>query len=336
MRRISVDITPKCAFVLSFALLVCVGGPGIQAAGPPPPDDQANSRRPANDAELRYWLENMLVFHQFTTDEIVAATGLSAADVDAAVKRLHLDPSKRPARRAGDPLRVLAYPGGRHPRIGFLDGAIRPQRETKISVFTPWDESSYVVADVPEAIWSNLGLTYLAHTHVPTIWTKSHVALEPLEWNRREDGSFDFERALPNGILFGTKVVPHPAAVRMEMWLANGTSEPLTDLRVQNCVMLKGAAGFTTQTNENKLFRAPYAACRSMNGNRWIITAWDPCHRAWGNERCPCLHSDPQFPDCEPGKTEHLRGWLSFFEGDDIEKELARIDATDWQHQRPD
>ena len=64
---------------------------------------------------------------------------------------------------------------GRHPRIGFLDGAIRPQRETKISVFTPWDPHSYVVVDVPEAIWSNLGLTYLAHTHIDTVWTKKKI-----------------------------------------------------------------------------------------------------------------------------------------------------------------
>ena len=193
---------------------------------------------------------------------------------------------------------MIPYPGGRHPRIGFLDGAIRPQRETKISIFTPWDESSYVVADVPEAIWSNLGLTYLAHTHVPTIWTKAGTELAPLEWNRRADRTLDCERRLPNGITFGTKVVPESAAVRMEMWLTNGTAETLTDLRVQNCVMLKGAAGFAAQTNDNKIFRAPYAACRSDDGQRWIITAWDPCQRAWGNDKCPCLHSDPQFPDC--------------------------------------
>src|SRR5262249_23867515 len=92
------------------------------------------------------------------------------------------------SRRSDDVLLVLPYPGGRHPRIGFLEGAIRPQRETKVSVFTPWDDTSYVVADVPEAIWSNLGLTYLAHTHVPTVWTKQGVELEPLEWNRRGSG----------------------------------------------------------------------------------------------------------------------------------------------------
>ncbi len=197
-------------------------------------------------------------------------------------------------------------------------------------MFAPWDEASYVVADVPEAIWSNLGLTYLAHTHVPTVWSKQGVKLPVLEWNRRDDGSFDIERKLPNGIVFGSKVVPGRDAVRMEMWLTNGTKETLSDLRVQNCVMLKGAPGFDQQTNDNKVFQKPYVAVRSDNGDRWVITAWEPSHRAWGNAPCPCLHSDPKFPDCAPGETQRLRGWLSFYEGTQIDDELKRIDALGW------
>src|SRR6202008_264781 len=96
-----------------------------------------------------------------------------------ALKKFDISATTRPKRPGG--LLVLPYPGGRHPRIGFLAGAVRPQRETKVSVFAPWDETSYVVADVPEAIWSNLGLTYLAHTHVDTVWTKQQIELEPLE-----------------------------------------------------------------------------------------------------------------------------------------------------------
>ncbi|HTI50560.1 MAG TPA: hypothetical protein VL475_06410, partial [Planctomycetaceae bacterium] len=237
----------------------------------------------------------------------------------------------KPARRPDAPLLVVPYPGGRHPRIGFLEGAIDPQRETKVSVFTPWDDASYVVVDVPEAIWSNLGLTYLAHTHVPTVWSKQGIELPKQEWNRRADGTFDSERKLPNGIVFGTRVVPGRDAVRMDLWLTNGTAEPLTDLRVQNCVMLKGAAGFEEQSNDNKVFQKPYCAARSKAGNRWVITAWEPCHRPWGNAKCPCLHSDPKFPDCAPGATQRLRGWLSFYEGTDIEGEFRRIDATGWK-----
>ncbi len=311
-----------------------VAAPRAIVAEPRPTAEASNARPPADDAELRYWLENMVWYHRFSNDEIAAATGLAPRAIDEALRRFNITPQNRPPRRAGEPLLVLPYPGGRHPRIGFLEGAVHPQRETKISVFAPWDETSYVVADVPEAIWSNLGLTYLAHTHVPTIWTKAGVTLPPLEWTRDADGTLQCERRLPNGISFGTKVRPGPAAVRMEMWLTNGTSEPLSDLRVQNCVMLKAAAGFADQTNDNKLFQPPYAACRSKDSKRWIISAWSPCQRAWGNARCPCLHSDPQFPDCPSGQTQRLRGWLSFYEGAAIEDELRRIDKTGWREGR--
>ncbi len=290
-----------------------------------------NFRKPKDAADLRYWLENMVWHHRFTSGEITAATGLSNEEIDTALKKFSITPESRPPRRPGSPLLVLPYPGGRHPRIGFLDGAVRPQRETKVSVFTPWDDSSYVVVDVPEAIWSNLGLAYLAHTHVPTVWTKQGVELPRLEWNRRADGTLDFERTLPNGIAFGAKVVPMTNAVRMELWLKNGTDQPLSDLRVQNCVMLKGAQGFEPQTNDNKVFLKPYVACRSADGRRWIITAWEPCHRPWANPPVPCLHSDPKFPDCAPGETKRLRGWLSFYEGMDVEDEFKRIDGTGWR-----
>ena len=92
----------------------------------------------------------MLVHHRYTPAEAGAALGLTADEVTAAAKRLGIDgPAPRPTTR---PL-VLPYPGGRHPRIGFLDGAIRPQRETKVSVFAPWADGGYAVADVPEAVW---------------------------------------------------------------------------------------------------------------------------------------------------------------------------------------
>src|SRR3989442_839276 len=226
---------------------------------------ELNARAPANEADLRYWLENMVWCHRFSTGEIKAATGLSEDEIATALKKLNITPASRPGRAADAPLLVLPYPGGRHPRLGFLEGAINPQRETKVSVFTPWDENSYVVVDVPEAIWSDLGLTYLAHTHIPTIWTKQKIELEKLEWNRRVDGSFEIERKLPNGIAFGAKVVPTTNAVRLELWLTNGSKETLRDLRVQNCVMLKGAKGFEQQTNDNKVFSRPHVACRSSD-----------------------------------------------------------------------
>jgi len=289
------------------------------------------ARRPTSDEDLKCWLENMVSYHAFTTAEIRAATGLTERQIVAAQERFSTRLGRRPARAEDAPLLALPYPGGRHPRIGFLEGAIDPQRETKFSVFTPWDPNGYVVVDVPEAIWSNLGLTYLAHTHIDTIWTKQGIKLPKLEWNRQADGSLDIRRKLPNGITFGVKAVPSRDAVRMEMWLENGSTGKLTDLRVQICVMPKMATGFAAQTNDNKVFTNPYVACRSEDGKRWIITAWEGCNRPWGNEDCPCFHSDPKFPDLEPGERARLRGWLSFYEGPDVQGEFARIEATGWR-----
>lgn len=289
-----------------------------------------SARPPKDDADLRFWLENMICYHRFTPEEITAATGLNAEAIAAAKLKFNLGDT-RPARDANAPLRVLPYPGGRHPRIGFLEGAINPQRETKFSVFTPWSPTDYIVVDVPEAIWSNLGLTYLAHKHIDTIWTKKDISLDPLEWTRKPDGALELTRRLPNGIEFGTRIRPERDAVRMELWLKNGTPEKLTDLRVQNCIMLKAASGFAAQTADNKLFKSPFACCHDADKKRWIITAWDPPHRQWGNPKCPCFHADPKFPDCAPGETQTLRGWLSFYEGPDIDAELARIKALGWE-----
>src|SRR5262249_12143643 len=155
--------------------------------------------------------------------------GQTRDDIAAALKRFDIRPENRPKCPADAPLLVLPYPGGRHPRIGFRDGAVRPQRETKVSVFTPWDEASYVVADVPEATWCQHGLLYLAHTHVPTVWTRQKIDLEPLEWERQADGVLAIARKLPNGVSFGARVVPGKDGVRMELWLTNGSKEKLTD-----------------------------------------------------------------------------------------------------------
>ena len=299
-----------------------------------------NYRAPKDDADLKRWLINMVSFHHFTTAEVRSATGLSEEAVNAALSRFGIRPDARPARPADAPLLVLPYPGGRHPRIGFLDGAIRPQRETKLSVFTPWDESAYVVLDIPEAIRRNdektHGLLYLAHTHADTMWTRQHIDLAPQEWQESPAGVFASERRLPNGVVFGTRATPFRDRVEIEMWLTNGSKETLRDLVVQNCVMLKGAPEFAAQTNDNKVFLSPYAACRSDRANRWVISAFEPCHRAWGNAPCPCLHSDPQFADCPPGQTRHAWGRLSFYEGTDVEAELHRIDATGWRKRPAD
>ncbi|MEM7010729.1 MAG: hypothetical protein AAF585_04520 [Verrucomicrobiota bacterium] len=294
----------------------------------PRPDEIANARKPKDEEDLHSWMRIMAI-HGFKREEIRAATGLG----DEQLNGITLPSSGFSSQPAG--LLVLPYPGGRHPRIGFHEGAVRPQRETKVSIFTPWMNGSYVVADVPEAIWYNREdgereLLYLAHEHVPTLWTRKDVKLERREW-REEAGALVSDRQLPNGVEFGTRVRAVDQHVELEQWLTNGMDRELTGLRVQNCVMLKGAPEFAQQSQENKFYRDPYAACRDADGKRWIITAWENCVRPWGNARCPCLHSDPQFPDCPPGETVKLRGIVWFYEGEDIEAELDRMEATGWR-----
>jgi len=139
-------------------------------------------------------------------------------------------------------------------------------------------------------------------------------------------------RKLPNGVVFGTRVIPGSDSIRMKMWLTNGSKETLSNLRVQNCIMLKGAPEFTRKNEEGTIISKPYIARRSsLEKNRWIITAWESSVRAWVNPPCPCMHSDPQFPDCKPSESSQLKGWLSFYEGTDIQTEIKRIEATGWQ-----
>ena len=291
----------------------------------------ADSGRPARtDDELRFWLDNALVRHRFTAAEAGAALATTAAEVTAAANRLGVDPKTRPDRRPDDPLLALPYPGGRHPRTGFHDGAIRPQRETKASVFAPWPDGGYAVADVPEAVWFEPSpkkpeLLYLAHTHVPTTWDRRKVALDPLEWTRNGDGSLALSRTLPNKVTLTSTVVPGRDGVRTEFKVTNGSPEKLTGLRVQMCVMLAGLTGFDRRTNDNKVFASPFAACRDETGKRWVVTGWERCGRAWGNPPCPCVHADPVIEDCPPGETRGVRGWVSFYEGADIDAELKRL-----------
>jgi hypothetical protein len=251
-------------------------------------------------------------------------------DVVSAAKRLGIDAGERPTRAPGSPLWVVPYPGGRHPRLGFREGAIRPQRETKASVFAPWPGGGYVVVDCPEAVWYQPAampreLLYLAHTHVPTTWTRQQIMLEPLEWTRLPDSSLSLVRTLPNQVTLTARIAPSADAVRMQFRVTNGSPDTLTGLRVQMCAMLGHLSGFTAQTNDNKRFEPPFAVCHDETRQRWIITAWERCGRAWGNAPCPCLHSDPVVEDCPPGQSRTVRGWLSFYEGTDITAELTRI-----------
>ena len=290
-----------------------------------------NFRMPVGDDDCRYWLLNMVNRHGYSVREVGLATGFPDTLVRSMIDRYC--ESAELARTPGNDgvLSIYPYPGGRHPRKGFQDGALSPQRETKMSIFSPWNSRSYVVADVPEAIFSNLGLLYLAHSHIPTIWDKKGIRLDPLEWCRDSSNSLSIRRQLPDGIEFGTRVRADAMSVEFQQWLINLSSNSVTRLRVQNCVLLNRLSGFKAQSNRNKIFRAPYVACESAQRNRWIIVAWDPCYRVWANPLCPCMHSDSYFADCRPGERTEIKGRVWFYVGADIDNEFRRLDASGWR-----
>ena len=341
MRDLLVDEPSRSLFKPTLFVILVLGLVQLQSTAqdttstdrsiPPGLPVQGAARKPADPAELRWWLENMIAYHGFSQKEIHAAIDAPHEEIDGTVEALDLEPFEGVKRDQKSTLVMKPYPGGRHPRVGFLEGAIRPQRETKFSVFLPWDPTSYVVADIPEAIWSNLGLTYLAHTHIDTVWDRKKIALETLEWERLGEQHLRLERTLPNGIRFLSEARVTGEQVMMRMELHNGSKEPLSDLRVQNCIMLKAAKGFNQQIAENKIVRGSYIACHDPSRRRWIITSWQPIHRAWGNPPCPCLHADPKFEDTAPGETSQLVGLLTFYEGADVDTEVLRLREQGWE-----
>jgi peptidoglycan/xylan/chitin deacetylase (PgdA/CDA1 family) len=260
----------------------------------------------ATRADMPYWIASMRA-HHYTRTEAAVVCGQPENEVE------YVPASDPPLE--GRPV-VLPYPGGRHPRIGFLEGAIDPMRGTKASIFLPWDPASYVVVDLPEAIFANTGLLFLAHTHVPTIWNDRNKTIENVDWRRLENGGLTSRWLLPGGIALGASIEPHERRVDMELFLENGGSQALTSIRAQVCVLLKAASGFNAQTNDNKVLQKPIAGAR--NGDRWILTSWQDCGRVWANPPVPCFHSDPLLPDCAPGQTVRVRGRLWFHEGKDI------------------
>jgi hypothetical protein len=277
----------------------------------------AETRTARSTINTRGWLE-ICAAHDFTPVETAMATGREAPEI------ARLQASLQRPRKPADTLLVLPYPGGRHPRIGFLEGAVDPHRDTKCSVFLPWAGGGYVVIDIPEAVWVEKELVYLAHTHLPTVWDKKGVKLDRIDWTLSKSGLIS-ERTLPDGLAFSMRVEPARDGAFLELRLKNGTERKLTGLRAQVCVMLKGAPGFNAQTRENKvkLEDAGVCAVRSDDGMRWIATVFEK-PRLWENPPCPCIHSDPFFRDLEPGEETVSRGRLFIYEGKDFQAEVGR------------
>ena len=280
----------------------------------------------ASRKDTQYWI-NLMRRHHYTHGEMGKVMGYSIDSIKR-IKRqvpynLIFDEGK---------IEVWPYPGGRHPRIDFTEGMLSPMRGTKLSVFLPWDKNDYVVLDIPEAVSTQYGLTFLGHTHIPTVFDLQKVQITNTDWKRDKKGNWVNKWTLPNNIEIGSYVIPRKDHVEMKLWFTNHSSDTLfQQLKTQVCLMLGRAQKFCKQTNENKLLECPVVAVQSKDDNHWIITGWEGCHNPWGNEDSPCLHADPTFSDCAPGETVVLRGVLRFYVGEHINKEIGAIKKEyDW------
>jgi len=281
------------------------------------PDEVIATRK-----NLDFWLSNMMFDHQFSKDEMLQATGYSEMDLD---QSLSLLVPAAPGSNNKDILKVKPYPGVRHPRINFKDGMLSPMRGTKVSIFLPWDQEDYVVLDLPEALFTQFGLTFLGHKHIPTIFDYQKIVIQNSDWSISDNGSFHNTWSLPNQMVIGADIYPGINELDMKLWIKNNSDAVFTDLQSQVCIMLKMATNFNALNNENKIFDSPVAAVRSEDSSHWIITAWNGGNHEWGNEDCPCLHSDPRLPDCAPGETVNVTGKIWFYKGTEIETKIQSI-----------
>jgi len=304
--------------------------PGIDDPADPTPSAEPRRTVPnesPESASLRDALERMVGYLDYSEAEIVAATGRARSEIAQALADFRIDENRNLPRSDQGRTILFPYPGGRHPRLGFRDGAIAPKRQTKAVVVPPWEESGYAVIDLPEAIWADGRLIFLAHTHLPTLWTEQGLTLELSEWSVEADGALCNRVGLPNGVAYEATLTPIQQGVRMELLIENASDQPMDDLHAQVCVLLRGFPEFQARFEDQTLFEAPWSMVRLPETDRWLVTAWEPCRRSWGNPPCPCLHSDPRFEPAPPGATVAARGWLGFVEAGSPEEARRRFEA---------
>jgi len=275
-------------------------------------------------ADFKYWSENMIRWHGFSFEEVGKVVGWTPSEVHLTLSRKNLLPVRETLKKEGEIL-VLPYPGGRHPREGLKEDAVAPMRGTKVSVFPPWEDGGYVVVDLPGALFTDLGLTFLAHTDIPTVIDQKDEWIENIDWTRNEDGAFEYKRSLSVNISFGAKVIPDATGANLEFWLYNGTQKSLNQVKAQVSGFLKCATGFNEQTDANKLFDPPIAAVHNSEKTRWILMGFEKCGRAWGAPPCPAMNTDPYFTNCPPGETVRASGRIWFYEGSDVIAQIMKV-----------
>ena len=245
--------------------------------------------------------------------------------------------------------------------IHITPGAWRPLFGTEhiAWVTPPWYSQEYIWLDFPEAIFSGQDLLFLSHINPP--FPAKYNNLPKVEWQKIDKG-IKFERQLPNGIKFGGSVIKKDkTTVGLKLWIHNGSSETLSDIKLQTCAYLNEIEEFDENSNSNKLVHVPdhgwkpFEDAKQIEGveskfkvgwlrgpsvsdlpviltvskqkNHLVAMTWFENTLSFiGNKNHPCFHADPFFPDLKPGQKHTITGELIFFEGsvEEFEKMFAK------------
>ncbi|UCD28799.1 MAG: hypothetical protein JSV03_17265 [Planctomycetota bacterium] len=214
-------------------------------------------------------------------------------------------------------------------------------------VSPPWPSQDYVWLDFPEAIFTKQGLLYLSHINpkYPVVFPKPPV----VKWQTLPNG-VTYERKLPNGIVFGGKITKDDNAANLELFIRNGSNQPIEDIKLQTCAFLRAIKEFGEYTADSKYVHVPQRgwlpfkeakriqnepgkyrlgwrsgpaiadrpimATLSSTAQRLTAFTWlADTYSLTTNPNHPCMHADPAFPNLPPGKSATIHGKLLFFEG---------------------
>lgn len=206
--------------------------------------------------------------------------------------------------------RPLPYPGGRHPRRGFRDGARDPRRETKLLFGIP-DLPGYLVLDLPEAIWSDEELILLAHRHVPTRWDRRGEQEAFTPWRISRDGARAAnDHHLPDGSTVSAEATrSSDSQIDLLLRVSNGSDREFVNVWAQTCLILAWTEQQPHERQEVDL-SVDTASLRLRDGRR-LEFIWERTHRTWQNPPVPCMHSDPFLGSCAPGDSVTVHGSLT-------------------------
>lgn len=231
---------------------------------------------------------------------------------------------------------IRIHPGQWRPHYPF---------EQIVWVSPPWPSQDYIWLDFPEAVIADERMLFLSH--VNPAFPAAFPDLPKVTWNTCA-GGIEFERRLPDGVVFGGAVRrAGKTRIALKLFIRNGGRKPLRKIRLQTCAYLRACAEFAAPTMRNKYVHlagrgwldydtaaagpfavgeywvgwprgevwsdVPAMAVRSGDGKRFMAMTWGrSTYRLTGNAAHPCLHADPVFPDLAPGRSASIRGALIF------------------------